>query len=204
MNKLVPFVVVAATLSLPTRSALAADAIATTLPAKAGRLMFNLKLGPAFGVYDDFYTPATTTPVPPTCSTLPNTCPDYSLGATGTIMLDFGIALTPNRNLYLTFPIQFQVAKPGSFVVVPIGAQYDIPLPVKGLYLTPRFSGGYAAYVVRGHRVADLGVLMPEFGAKYVFARRANVGIDAFSLPIYFGDFTAVSYRLLVYGGVNF
>ncbi len=168
--------------------------------------MFNLKLGPAFPVYDDFYTPSTTTtaPLPPSCATFPYDCPDTGLGVTGTLMLDFGFAVTPDRNGYLLFPLQFQFSKAGSFVLIPIGFQYDIPLPVKGLYLTPRFSGGYAAYVVRGHRVADLGAIVPEFGAKYVFARRWNVGVDAFSLPIYFGDFTAVSYRLLVYGGANF
>jgi hypothetical protein len=171
---------------------------------KAGRLMFNLKVGPAFAAYDDFYATSTNTPLPVTCSSFPYECPDSGLGITGTLMLDFGLAVTPDRNGYLLFPLQFQIAKAGSFVMIPIGFQYDIPLPVRGLYLTPRLSVGYAAYVVRGHRVADLGAFVPEFGAKYVIARRWNVGLDAFSLPIYFGDFTAVSYRLLLYGGVNF
>jgi hypothetical protein len=195
---------VLAALMLLSRSAHAAG----SPDAKSGRFMFNLKLGPAFAVYDDVYAGTAPTLTPQqqaACSVPPYTCPDTpGLGVTGTIMFDFGIALTADRNLYLTIPIQFQVAKPGSFVLIPIGAQYDIPLPVKGLYLTPRFSGGYAAYLVRGHRVADLGVIIPEFGAKYVFLKRGNVGMDLFSLPIYFGDFTAVSYRVLVYGGVNF
>jgi hypothetical protein len=196
---------VLAALLLMTGSAHAAG-LPSSPEAKSGRFMFNLKLGPGFAVYDDVYAGVTPTPQQSAaCTVPPYTCPDTpGLGVTGTIMFDFGIALTADRNLYLTIPIQFQVAKPGSFVLIPIGAQYDIPLPVKGLYLTPRFSGGYAAYVVRGHRVADLGVIIPEFGAKYVFLKRGNVGLDLFSLPIYFGDFTAVSYRVLVYGGVNF
>jgi hypothetical protein len=172
-----------------------------TQTGKSGRFMFNLKLGPAFAAYDDLAPGGNATG----CSVAtPAACDQGTLGVTGTIMFDFGFAVTPDKNGYLLFPIQFQVAKAGSFVMIPVGFQYDIPLPVKGLYLTPRISLGYAAYVIRGHRVADLGFITPEFGVKYVIARRWNVGVDPFSLPIFFGDFTAVSYRLLIYGGVNF
>ena len=162
-------------------------------PGKAGRLMFNPKLGAAIGIPGDRVQHAST-------------------GDQLTLQLDFGVALDRQRSAYLLFPAQFQVGRTGySMIMVPLGFQYDIPIrAVPGLYLYPRLTVGYAAFVLDGAgpvrgRTVDLGFVMPEFGAKYVLHRRWNFGFEPFGLPVFFNARqVALNYRLLFYAGVNF
>ena len=153
---------------------------------KSGRFMFNFKIGPAFGV--------------------------YSAGHAGTIVLDFGWSVLPNKNAYLLIPLQFQFAQGFGSVIIPVGFQYDFQMPVKNLFIYPRLSIGYAAFFGGGATV-HTGTFIPEFGAKYVFRGRWNFGAELFSLPIFFGRVssfgqnsvsTSVFYRMLFYAGVNF
>lgn len=153
---------------------------------KAGRFMFNFKIGPAFGV--------------------------YSAGHSGAIVLDFGWSVLPNKNAYLLIPLQFQFAQGVGSVIIPVGFQYDFQMPLKNLFIYPRLSIGYAAFFGGGATV-HTGTFIPEFGAKYVFRGRWNFGAELFSLPIFFGRVssfgqdtvsTSVFYRMLFYAGVNF
>jgi hypothetical protein len=161
---------------------------------KAGRFMFNLKLGPALclGVV---------------ASEGSGTCGTHM----GAMVFDLGFAVIPN--LYLVFPFQLQFRNRFVGIFLPFGVQYDIALPVKGLFLYPRASLGYAAFVASAPVgpfgdltiTTNFGFFMPEFGIKYVINKRWNVGGEPFSLPILFNsDGALFYYRILVYGGVNF
>lgn len=160
---------------------------------KAGRFMFNPKLGVAIGIPGNGIEHAST-------------------GDQLALVLDFAVALDRARSAYLSLPVQFEVGRTGySFLMVPLAFQYDIPIrAVPGLYLYPRITAGYAAFVVDGAgdvraRTVDLGFVMPEFGAKYVLRRRWNFGFEPFGLPIFFNQRqVALNYRLLWYAGVNF
>lgn len=201
----------------PSEPAEPAPAGQAALPAaaadKAGRFMANLKLGPAFLAY-----------------------PTFSSGVTlvqAALIAELGFAVTPDRNGYLLFPLAFQLSPGSSLITIPVGFQYDVRLPVRGLYLTPRGIVGYTAAIASGSFcsstnpgsctsstfVSHLGVVIPEIGVKYIIKGRFNVGFDPFSLPIYFGGnngcnangtvctksaAAVVFYRLLFYGGVNF
>ena len=165
---------------------------------KAGPFMFNFQIGPAIGARN-----AT------------------NMGA---IVLDFGFALDPGRHAYLLFPLQFQFADVGvsvfgvsndytiGYVMVPVGFQYDIAIPhVPGLYISPRFVGGYVAATAscNGCNTENAGFVAPEVTVKLVLAQRWNVGIVPFSLPIFISvnngnTSTSIDYRILFFGGVNF
>jgi hypothetical protein len=148
---------------------------------KVGPWMFNFHIGPVVGINGYGYT-------------------------SGAIVLDFGYALDGGRNAYLLFPFQVEFAEFGAIIMVPLGFQYDIKLPVNavGLYLTPRFVAGYAAATGGGNTFSD-GFIMPEFGIKAVFMGRWNAGFTPISVPIFFGQTgTFANWRILFYGGVNF
>ena len=69
--------------------------------------------------------------------------------------------------------------QPGG-VTIPIRA-------VPGLFLYPRASLGYLAYIVSasGQRDTSHGLqVAPEFGVKYVLRRRWNFALEPFSLPV--------------------
>lgn len=147
--------------------------------AKAGRFMANLKIGPALGA--------------------------YNAGHQGAIVLEGGMAVLPDRSLYVLLPLQFQFAQGGGSIIIPVGLQYDIRLPVKGLYVYPRLSIGYAAVIASGVDTAHLGMVNPEFGIKYVYKGRWNFGGEPFSLPIFFsGGGASLNYRILLSAGANF
>lgn len=149
---------------------------------KAGRFMANFKIGPALGA--------------------------YNAGHMGAIVLDVGWSVLPNNNAYLLFPLQFQFASGGGAVFLPVGFQYDIAMPVRGLYIYPRASLGYAAIIASGGEgtiTSHFGTLIPEFGVKYVLNGRWNFGGEPFSLPILFNSGgAALYYRILLSAGANF
>jgi len=167
-------------------------------PDKSGPFMFNLQIGPAIGARNAI-----------------------NMGA---LVLDFGFALDPGRHAYLLFPLQFQFADAGvnvfgvsndytiGYVMVPIGFQYDIAIPTApGLYISPRITGGYVAATAscNGCETTNAGFIAPELTVKLVIARRWNVGLVPFSLPIFIAarngnTSTSIDYRILFFGGVNF
>ncbi len=165
---------------------------------KPGPFMFNFQIGPAIGARNAI-----------------------NMGA---IVLDFGFAVDPGHNAYLLFPLQFQFANVGVSVfgvssdytvgygMVPIGFQYDLAIPhVPGLYISPRIVGGYVAATAscNGCSTTNAGFIAPEATVKLVIARRWNVGLVPFSLPIFISvdngnTSTSIDYRILFFGGVNF
>jgi hypothetical protein len=176
---------------------------------KAGRFMFNLKLGPAATLKAFSYgSPVGTVEV------------DHR--AQGAIVFDFGISLDQAHNAYILLGLQFQAnadSDYGSWIMLPVGFEYDIPIhAVPGLYICPRFSLGYAAFVYNSSGTNDnvnAGFILPEVEGKFIFNRRWNVGFQPFSLPVFFGSqcfngghgcvtVTWVSWRVLFSGGVNF
>lgn len=153
---------------------------------KVGRFMANFKIGPAICLY--------------ACS------------HQGMMLIEIGYSVLPNKNAYLLLPLQAQFAPNGSVVMVPIGFQYDLAVPrVPGLYFYPRFSVGYALIIDNVNSSAPQthgGVIIPEFGVKYVYHGRFNIGGEFFSLPLIMGP-TAVGYLNLYYrislsAGLNF
>jgi hypothetical protein len=168
---------------------------------KAGPWMFNLKLGGALGAYaySGYYGGGYF---------------GYYRGADAFVLqTEAGYAITRDRNGYLVLPLTFQLAPGFSTIMVPFGFQYDIPMPLPGLYLTPRISAGFAASVFAGYygyaggyysATTLSGLLIPEFGVKYVLKGRLNFGADLFGLPIFFnGNGAVVQYRVLLYAGIN-
>lgn len=159
---------------------------------KPGPWMFNLKMGGAFSLfYGDGYHYLS--------------YPHFFL-----LEAEAGLALDKNRAAYLIFSPQFALRGDMSMIMLPFGFQYDIPLPLPGLYLTPRASAGFGAVIYNGFYYAGyntsefVGFVTPEFGAKYVLKGRLNFGAELFSLPIIFGsNGVAVHYRALIYGGIN-
>jgi hypothetical protein len=153
---------------------------------KVGRFMLNFKIGPALCLY--------------ACS------------HQGVMLLEIGYSVLPNKNAYLLLPLQAQFAPSGSVVMVPIGFQYDLPVSrVPGLYFYPRLSIGYALIIDNVNSSAPQthgGVILPEFGVKYVHRGRFNIGGEFFSLPLVLGP-TAVGnlnlyYRITLSAGLNF
>jgi hypothetical protein len=170
---------------------------------KAGAWFFNIKLGTRQGIYN-------------------------SSSGTLEVVLDFGRSLTASGNLYFVLPLQFaflqnyiatdesRITGSSASISVPIGLQYDVPLLIPGMYLTPRVVIGYSyaasqisglttsgsvGVLLSGHRA----ILIPEFGWKWVFRRRMNFGADLLSIPITLSDtVSTVSYRVLFYLGVTF
>jgi hypothetical protein len=167
---------------------------------KAGRFMFNLKIGPA---------PTVKTAEPGDFKLVP-----FAL------VLDFGVAVDGKRRAYLLFSLQFHLHDQFNAVIVPFGFQYDIPIPrVPGLYITPRALVGYAAVIpsngFNGNNVINTAFLEFAGGAKFVFGKRWNVGFEPFGLTVALwdngqlapgasGTSSVVAYRLLWYGGANF
>lgn len=159
---------------------------------KPGPWMFNLKMGGAFSVLvgrDYGY---------------------YNYPAYFILEAEAGLAVDRNRAAYLILSPQFAVQPDISLVMLPFGFQYDIPMPLPGLYLTPRISAGfggllYHGYYAAGYGTSDfVGFVTPEFGAKYVLKGRLNFGAELFSLPIIFsGNGVMLQYRALIYGGIN-
>jgi hypothetical protein len=103
----------------------------------------------------------------------------------------------------------------GNAVIVPFGFQYDIPIhQVPGLYITPRVMVGYTDIIpnMAGPSI-DAAFVEVAGGAKFIFKQRWNVGFEPIGINVFIADgsqlniqgtYTAVTYRLLWYGGVNF
>ncbi len=153
---------------------------------KVGPWMFNLKIGPAFGIH-----PAG--------------------GTVGSVDFQLGYAVTPDRNGYLLFAprIYFAAHFPGVILNFPLGFEYDVRL-ISNLYLTPSLSVGYALFTASGGGgfgtvTGSAGVLTPAVGLKYVAGGRYNFGFEPFAIPVMFGKGGAVAlYQIQFFFGVNF
>ncbi|HEY7957499.1 MAG: hypothetical protein ACHQ17_14025 [Polyangia bacterium] len=156
-------------------------------PAKLGRFLLDVDTGPSFSITGPYYSLW------------------YDVG------IDFGVAVTPDHNGYILFSPQLQIGSDVEQLLLSLGFQYDVRLPVRGLYLTPRLLAGYAPIFFSNLKTAgifDLGFIEPAIGIKYVLRGRWSFGLTPFSLPIFFGaspsERVVVNYRLLASAGVCF
>jgi hypothetical protein len=126
--------------------------------------------------------------------------PAFSLSGGGGA--GFGLVLNGDYaikdHLYGVFQPSFIFSGGGTLVMLPVGVQYDIPIPtVPGLYLYPRGSIGVA---VGGGSAAFL--LIFEGGVKYNIQDKFYIAFEPISLPIFIGSGTAVGYRLNFLAGL--
>ena len=159
---------------------------------KAGLFMMNFRGGPAFGVVNA----------------------DNSLRFVGALGVDLGFAVSRDYNAYIVLTPQLQLRDSFFNISLPIGFQYDIRI-ARGLYLYPRASIGYSALIFTSSfdygpfryyasTTVHGGILIPEFGLKYVVNGRLNLGFEPFSLPIFFnGDGYNIWYRFMFFIGFN-
>ena len=150
--------------------------------------MFNVKIGPALCAY-------------------PSGCAHQ-----GSVVLDLGAALTTNRNGYLVLPVQFQF-QPGSLGHhgadrVPVRRAAADARPVS-LPANQRRLCGTAWPTSRRAacqtRCSTAGVILAEFGIKYVLRGRWNFGGEVVSLPLFLNSSGAqLYYRFHLSAGVNF
>lgn len=154
---------------------------------RSGRYMLSLKVGAAPCVY------------------FGGGCGLLHQGVAG---LEFAWQLTPSANAYLIVPVQAQFRASLGTLMIPVGIQYDIGLPVPNLYIYPRVSIGYAVSLTgaAGSVIADhFGVAIPEVGIKYVFSGRYHLGGEVVSLPVLFSSRSVViHYRAALSFGVSF
>lgn len=138
--------------------------------------------------------------------------PQIFLGAFGTttfaLEAEFGYAIF--KGGYLTVTPQFAFGTV-SFVTIPAGFQYDIKvkdigIPVDNLYLYPHLSLGVAFGLGNASGAGAAFALIPEIGVKYQITKLIHAGFEPFSTPVYIGGNggTLTTYRLALYGGVDF
>lgn len=155
--------------------------------ARIGRYMLSLKVGAAPCVY------------------FGGGCGSLHQGVAG---LEFAWLVSPSASAYLIVPVQTQFRANLGTLMLPVGIQYDIGLPVPNLYIYPRVSVGYAVSLAgaAGSVIADhYGVAIPEVGIKYVFSGRYHLGGELISLPVLFNSRSVVlHYRAALSFGVSF
>jgi tetratricopeptide (TPR) repeat protein len=157
-------------------------------PAKAGRFMANIGIGAGIGL----------------------NYPQLEAA----LQLEAGYSVLKNGNGYLIVPLQFHVSSTLRLLMIPVGFQYDIKLPVRGLYIGVRGSLGYAVgfadgnaapYVVNATQVTHWGVFAPEANLKYIIKGRVNLGIQPVSFPVLFNTANVVAYyRPTLFAGATF
>jgi len=165
---------------------------------KAGPFMANLKIGPAIDL-------------------------DAPPGVTQfALELEAGIALDHAKNAYLTFTPQFEFGDlctgigrfgcggRGSIttIIIPIGFQYDIEMPVKHLYIYPKIDLGLGIFTGGAVGAGTQGafVLQPAFGIKYQLLKNLHIGGEPFSLPFFLGnkyDGFGAQYQIYLYAGID-
>lgn len=164
-------------------------------PEKAGAFMMNFRFGPSIWLQNRYYN-------------------YQDARFMGAFAIDLGFAVTPDRNGYLVLSPQIQ-GRPGfANFSIPFGFQYDIRI-ARGFYLYPRVSIGYGAmvypgayqygpYVYYDTHTDHGGIFVPEFGLKWVIRGNFNIGLEPFSLPVWFnGDYYSVWYRAMFFLGFN-
>lgn len=183
------------TLVLSLLSAMRADAHSSDSDNedKEGRFMLNVRGGVAIGIVNA----------------------ERDLKTLGMVGIDFGVAISPRYNAYIVLTPQVDLRPNIYNVMLPVGFQYDIRL-ARGLYLYPRISLGYSAFISTAsldigslhfseNQVTHAGVGIPELGLKYIVNGRFNIGIEPLSIPIVFTrDDYAAWYRANLFLGGTF
>lgn len=163
-------------LARATLVALALSSVATPAAAadKAGRFSLTAKIGPAIKLDDSFLQFAGSP--------------------------EFMIAVDSDYNAYLGVNPQFQYTADVLTINVPATFQYDIELPVDGLYVFPKLSGGLS-YVLETGRPA--GFIEPAFGIKYQAHEYVHVVLEPVGVPLYIGRYFAAQFHIFSGVGVD-
>lgn len=149
--------------------------VVTAISDKAGPFDLGLRLGPALG--------------------LKNADNAFALS------LHLGYAVTPDRNGYVQILPQLHIASGLTQIMLPLGFQFDIPLP-RRFYIYPRVAMGYGVILqdlpAGGSQTLHGGVALPAIGVKYVLVGRLALTFEPFDLAVFFNQDTyAVWYRLM-------
>lgn len=147
---------------------------------KAGRVMINVKIGPAIALENDARTQFALSP-------------------------EFAVALDRKYNAYLGLGPQFQFGDYFTLINIPLFFEYDIELPVKGLFLYPKVNAGLSYWAYTWHySERAFFMLEPVFGVKYQFHKNVHVGGEPIGIPLYLGKVFAAQYHLFAYVGFDF
>jgi hypothetical protein len=164
------------TLSASTLLALVSFASVSSARAadKAGRFSITAKIGPAINLDDSFLQVA--------------------------VIPEFMIAVDGDYNAYFGIDPQFQYTADVTTFNLPATFQYDIELPVDGLYVYPKLSGGLS-YVLQTGRPA--GFIEPAFGLKYQAHEYVHVILEPIGVPLYIGRYFAAQLHFFAGVGVD-
>ncbi|NUP13572.1 MAG: hypothetical protein HOW73_46650 [Polyangiaceae bacterium] len=114
---------------------------------------------------------------------------------------EIGYALD-GENAYLIFDPEIQApAGDGAFFTIPATFQYDIELPVDGLYIYPRGSLGVSVFSGGGN---PFFTVTPACGIKYQVLKQLHVGGEPIRFPIHVTDGAVFAqYEFLVSVGAD-
>lgn len=142
---------------------------------KAGRISGTLKLGPAVNIDDTRH--------------------QFSLSP------EFAIALDRDYNAYIGVAGQFQFGDYFTSIAIPLFFQYDIELPVDGLFIFPKLNAG-VWFLTQNDTAAFM--LEPVVGIKYQAHKNFHVGAEPLGFPMYMnGDGFAAQYHFYAFGGFD-
>ena len=163
-------------LAAATLLALALVSVATPAESadKAGRYSITAKIGPAVNLDDSFLQVAASP--------------------------EFMIAVDNDYNAYFGVNPQFQYTADVLTMNFPATFQYDIELPVDGLYVFPKLSGGLS-YVLETGRPS--GFIEPAFGLKYQAHEYVHVSFEPVGVPLYIGRYFAAQFHVFTGVGVD-
>ena len=140
----------------------------------AGRVSGTLKIGPAVNIDDTEH--------------------QFSLSP------EFAVALDKDYNAYLGVAGQFQFGDFFTTIAIPLFFQYDIELPVDGLFIFPKVNAG-VWFVTRYDEAAFM--LEPVLGIKYQAHKNFHVGAEPLGFPMYMGNGFAAQYHFYAFGGFD-
>ncbi|NUP06671.1 MAG: hypothetical protein HOW73_11505 [Polyangiaceae bacterium] len=136
---------------------------------KAGRWMANIRLGVAANLGDSFDGAGRR----------------FYRRAQAVISPEIAVALDRGYHAYLGIIPQFQVGDSFTVINIPLTFQYDIELPVKGLFIYPKVNAGYSHWLEAN---GNYFVIEPQVGIKYQFHKNVHVGGEPLGFPIYIGE----------------
>lgn len=137
---------------------------------KAGRWMFNFRVGAAANVGCASFHP----------------CNTFSRRAQFVVSPEVAVALDRDYHAYLGIIPMFQVGDSFTIINVPLTFQYDIEIKkVEGLYVYPKVNAGYGAWLEAD---GNYFVIEPAVGIKYQFDKHVHVGGEPLGFMFYVGE----------------
>ncbi|MFO0547150.1 MAG: hypothetical protein U0271_02115 [Polyangiaceae bacterium] len=150
--------------------------------------MFNVRLGAAATIDRDYLC-------------------DYNRGwrrGQFVLGLEAAYAVDGDKRAYLGIDPQFQFQDYCTTINLPLTFQYDIDLPVKGLYIYPKVNAGVSIWVQDYRRYDNVFFdLELAVGLKYQFHPNIHFGADPLGFVFYIGDTFAAQYHFFAYIGFD-